>query len=133
MFFLKVISGKTGKALGSRQGRSEWSLFTLYSVKKNLVKVCDYYKVVKNNIPLKDNKKVNYSKLMECNKLSSIIHHFNANNFKKKGVEYIISEYENIIIDKIKEKNKEINFESKNIKSILNLKDELCKEFVMIK
>ena len=97
------------------------------------MKVCDYYKVVKNNIPLKDNKKVNYSKLMECNKLSSIIHHFNANNFKKKGVEYIISEYENIIIDKIKEKNKEINFESKNIKSILNLNDELCKEFVMIK
>ena len=44
-----------------------------------------------------------------------------------------MSKYENIIIDKIKEKNKEINFESKNIKSILNLKDELCKEFVMIK
>ena len=54
---------------------------------------------------------------MNCNKLSNIIHHFNADNFKKKGVEYIISEYENIIIDKIKEKNKEINVESKNIKS----------------
>ena len=66
---------------------------------------------------------------MEYNKLSSIIHHFNADNFKKKGVEYIMSKYENIIIDKIKEKNKEINFESKNIKSPLNLNDELCKEF----
>ena len=92
--------------------------------------VCDYYKVVKNNITLKDNKKVDYSKLIECNKLRSIIHHFNSDNFKKKGVEYIIYEYENIIIDKIKEKNKEINFESKNIKSPLNLNDELCKEFV---
>ena len=65
------------------------------------MKVYEYYKVVKNNIFLKDNKKVDYSKLMEYNKLSSIIHHFNADNFKKKGVEYIISEYENIIIDKI--------------------------------
>ena len=37
-------------------------------------------------------------------------------------MEYIMSKYENIIIDKIKEKNKEINFESKNIKSTLNLK-----------
>ena len=73
------------------------------------MKLCDYYKVVKNNIILNDNKKVDYSKLMECNKLSNIIHHFNADIFKKKGVEYIISECENIIIDKIKEKNKEIN------------------------
>ena len=70
----KVISRKIVKALVSKQGRSEWNLFTLYSVKKNLVKVCDYYKVVKNNITLKNNKKVDYSKLMECNKLSSIIH-----------------------------------------------------------
>ena len=67
LFFFKVISGKTVKALGSRQERSEWNLFTLYSVKKNLVKVYDYYKVVKNNITLKDNKKEDYSKLMECN------------------------------------------------------------------
>ncbi len=80
----KVISGKTVKALFSKQGRSEWNLFTLYSVEKKLVKVCDYYKVVKNNITLKDNKKVDYSKLMECNKLSSIIHHFSQIILRKK-------------------------------------------------
>ena len=125
-----VISGKTGKKLGSRQGRSVWNLFTLYSVEKKIVKLCDYYKVVKSNVILNDSNKVDYSNLMNCNKLSNIIHHFNADNFKKKGVEYIISEYKNINIDKINEKNKEINFESKNIKSPLNLNDELCKEFV---
>ena len=43
---------------------------------------------------------------MEFNKLSSIINHFNTDNFKKKGGEYIISKYENIIIDKIRKKNK---------------------------
>ena len=70
----KVISGKTDKALDSRQRRSKWNLFTLYIVEKKLEKLYDYYKVVKNNNTLKDNKKVDYSKLMECNKLSSIIH-----------------------------------------------------------
>ena len=94
------------------------------------MKLYDYYKIVKNNIILNDNKKVDYSKLIEWNKLSKIIHHFNADNFKKKGVEYIIFEYENIVTDKIKENNKEINFECKNIKSNLNLNDELCKEFM---
>ena len=47
---------------------------------------------------------------MEFNKLSSIIHHFNTDNFKKKGGEYIISKYENIIIDKIKEKKQRNKF-----------------------
>ena len=56
------------------QRRSKWNLFTLYTVEKKLEKLCDYYKVVKNNSTLKDNQKVDYSKLMECNKLSSIIH-----------------------------------------------------------
>ena len=70
----KVISGKTDKALDSRQRRSKWNLFTLYTVEKKLEKLYDYYEVVKNNNTLKNNKKVDYSKLMECNKLSSIIH-----------------------------------------------------------
>ena len=44
---------------------------------------------------LKDNKKVDYHKLMEYNKLSSIIHHFNADNFKKKGLNIL---YQNMKI-----------------------------------
>ena len=34
-----VISGKTGKVIGSRQGKSEWKLFTLYSKNKK-IKIC---------------------------------------------------------------------------------------------
>jgi hypothetical protein len=51
------------------------------------VKLYDYYQIVKNNIILKDNKKVDYSKLMEYIKLRSLIHHFNTDNFKKKCVQ----------------------------------------------
>ncbi len=47
----------------------------------------------KSNFILKGYNKIDYSNLANCNKLSNIIHYFNANNIKKTEVEYIISEY----------------------------------------
>ena len=43
-----VISGKTGKVIGSRQGKSEWKLFTVYSRIKKLKEYNNYYRVIQD-------------------------------------------------------------------------------------
>ena len=124
-----VISGKTGKVIGSRQGKSEWKLFTVYSRIKKLKYSNNYYKVIQNNEKLDIKKKVNYNNIIECIKLSNLLEHFNSDNIKKNGVGYIINNYENIIIDKINEKDKINDFKTKDLMHTLNLTDELCKVF----
>ena len=124
-----VISGKTGKVIGSRQGKSEWKLFTVYSRIKRLKYSNNYYKVIQNNEKLDIKKKVNYNNIIECIKLSNLLEHFNSDNIKKNGVGYIINNYENIIIDKINEKDKINDFKTKDLMHTLNLTDELCKVF----
>ncbi len=121
-----MISGKTGKVIGSRQGKSEWKLFTVYSRIKKLKEYNNYYRVIQDNRKLDIKKKVNYNNIIECIKLSNLLEHFNSDNIKKNGVGYIIDNYENIIIDKINEKDKINDFKTIDLMHTLNLTDELC-------
>ena len=92
-----MISGKTGKVIGSRQGKREWKLFTLYSRIKKLKEYKNYYNVIEDNRKLDIKKKVNYNNIIDCIKLSNLLEHFNSEKIKKNDVEYIINHYENII------------------------------------
>ena len=71
-------------------------------------------------------KRVNYNNIIDCNKF---FRHFKRDNIKKKGIEYIINNYENIIIDKINENDKKEDFKARDVIDTLNLNDDLCKVF----
>ena len=128
-FVKNVISGKTPKVTGSRQGKSECKLFTIYSRIKKLANSYNYCRVIQNNSKFDIKKKVNYSNIIDWIKLSTSLEQFNNDNIKKKGVGYIINNYENIIIDKIDENDKINDFKAKYLMDTLNLNDDLCKVF----
>ena len=54
-----AISCKTGKVIWSRQCKSEWKLFSVYSISKRLKDSYNYYRVIQNNGKLDIKKKVN--------------------------------------------------------------------------
>ena len=54
-----MISCKTGKVIWSRQCKSEWKLFSVYSISKRLKDSYNYYRVIQNNGKLDIKKKVN--------------------------------------------------------------------------
>ncbi len=54
----------------------------------------------------------------------NIFRTFQRDNIKKKGIEYIINNYENIIIDKINENGKKEDFKARDVIDTLNLNDD---------
>ena len=125
----KIISGKTEKKVGERKGKSEWNLYTPLSRKNNNKKSFDYYTVKKKTCDNNNIKHANYAYLVECIFLSEIIGEFKAENIKMKGVGNIIKNYQNIIINKIKIKDKEKELKTDNFLKTLNLNDKLAKVF----
>ena len=101
-----VISGRTGKKVGSRQGKSDWNLYDILSRKNKEKNTFNYYIVVTRNNEIKNGNTANYTDLVKYTKLSDIIDKFKAENIRKNGVNNIIENYYNISIDNIKIKDK---------------------------
>ena len=127
----QIISGKTGKKVGERKGKSEWNLYEPLSRKNKDKGSFDYYIVKKRNCDNNKNteKYANYADLVEGINLEEIIDEFKAENIKLNGVGNIIMNYKNIIINKIITKGKDRELKSDNLLKVLNLNDELAKEF----
>ena len=89
----------------------------------------NYYIVVIKNNEIKNGNIANYTYLVKYTKLSDIIDKFKAENIRKNGVNNIIENYYNILIDNIKIKDKIRPLKTDDFGSILNLNDELAKEF----
>ena len=96
---VKVISGKTGKLVQSRKGESTWNLFTPLSRRNNTSGSFKYYVVDKLNKDLKD--KVEYNKITKTIPLSEIIDAFSKDNIVNNGINNIIDNCKNIIINKV--------------------------------
>ena len=69
----KIISGKTGKPIGSRMGKNEFNLYCSISRKNDKIKKEAWYayKVNKTNVELKE--PVKFEDITKCINLSSII------------------------------------------------------------
>ena len=124
-----VISGKTGKKIGPRQGKSEWKLYDILSRINKEKNTFNHYIVITKNNEIKNNRKANYADLVATIKLSDIINEFKAENIRKNGIGNIIDNYNNILIDNIKIKDKVRSLRTDDFGSILNLNDESAKEF----
>jgi len=119
----KVISGRKGKSLMSRKGESIWNLYIPITSRNKTKDSFLKYKVEKLNKDL--NEKVDYRIETKYIIFSEIIKLFNKDNIVNNGINDIIDNFNNIFIDKIKNKiitNKEMN-------SIMNVNDELAKRF----
>ena len=66
----------------------------------------NYYIVVTKNNEIKNGNTANYTDLVNYTKLSDIIDKFKAGNIRKNGVNNIIEDYYNILIDNIQIKIK---------------------------
>ena len=99
---VKVISGKTGKLVQSRKGESTWNLITPLSRRNNTSGSFKYYVVDKLNKDLED--KVEYNKITKTIPLSEIRDSFDKDNIVNNGINNIIDNCKNIIIDKINNK-----------------------------
>ena len=69
----KIISGKTGKLIGSEMGKNEFKLYNLISRKNEKMEKesCYAYKVNKTNVELKE--PIKFEDITNCLNLSSII------------------------------------------------------------
>ena len=85
-----VISGRTGKKVGSRQGKSNWKLYDILSRMNKEKNTFNYYIVVTRNNDIKNGNSANYTDLVKYTKLSDIIDKFKAENIRKNGVNNII-------------------------------------------
>jgi len=124
-----IISGRTGKKVGSRKGKSDRNLYNILSRMNKEKNTFNYYIVVTKNNEIKNGNIANYTDLVNYTKLSDIIDKFKAENIRKNGVNNILENYYNILIDNIKIKDKIRPLRTDDFGSILNLNDELTKEF----
>ena len=105
---VEIIRGKTGKKVESRKGNSIWNLYTPLSRKNNNKNSYKYYIANKLNKDLAD--KVEYNKLTKTIPLSEIINIFEYNNIIENGINDIIDNCKNILLDEINgQNNKSIN------------------------
>ena len=124
-----IISGKTGKKVGPRQGKSDWKMYDILTRMNKEKNTYNHYIVVTKNNEIKNGNIANYKDLVKYTKLSDIINKFKAENIRKNGVNNIIENYYNILIDNIKIKDKVRPLSTDDFGSILNLNDDLAKEF----
>ena len=120
---------KNWKKVGSRQGKSDWKLNDILSRIKKEKNTLNYYIVFTKNNEIKNGNIANYTNLVKYTKLSDIIDKFKAENIRKNGFNNIIENYYNILIDNIKINDKVRPLSTDDFGSILNLNDDLAKEF----
>ena len=114
-----TISAKTGKLTGSRKGESTWDIYFPITRKNEERNTYKLYEIKTKNCDLKE--KVIYTRIEKCLYLSEIIDSFI--NIDKSGVDYIVKNYKNILIDKI---NNKIVTNIELVK-IMNIIDKIAK------
>ena len=119
----EVISGKTGKKVESRKGDSIWNLYTPLSRRNNEKNSFNNYIVQKFNRDLIE--KVEYNKITKPIYLSEIIDSFDNKNIIGNGINNIIDNCKNILIDEINGKK----ITNKLMNEVMNINDERAKKF----
>ena len=120
---VEIISGKTGKKVESRKGDSIWNLYIPLSRRNNEKNSYKNYTVTKFNKDLTE--KVEYKKVTKLIPLSEIINSFDNKNIIENGINTIIDNCKNILIDEINGKK----ITNKLMNEIMNINDERAKKF----